>query len=138
MFPGLDGCEWKPTSPEALYNCISWAVSDPRRRWWEPTPSCYWPPGVPREYTVNAFQQAFEACGFSVCSSAVLEEGFDKVALYAAGDEPQHAARQLPMGSWTSKLGLADDIEHETLDALEGDQYGKVVLIMKRPTRSEN
>ena len=30
--------------------------------------------------------------------------------------EVTHAARQLPSGKWTSKLGDADDIEHNTLE----------------------
>lgn len=45
---------------------------------------------------------------------------------------PTHAARQLHSGAWTSKLGNAEDIEHE-LHALEGEIYGTVVVIMNRP-----
>jgi hypothetical protein len=45
---------------------------------------------------------------------------------------PTHAARQLTSGAWTSKLGNAADIEHE-LRALEGEIYGVVALILKRP-----
>ena len=44
---------------------------------------------------------------------------------------PTHAARQLRSGRWTSKLGQAEDIEHE-LRALEGAIHGAVVLILKR------
>jgi hypothetical protein len=136
LFPGLDDCEWAITSPEAItYNCISWAVDDPRRRWWEPVPSTYWPPGAPREATIEAYQKAFESEGFAVCGNAALESGLEKVALYAIGTEPAHAARQLPTGSWTSKIGTVDDIEHETLEALEGEDYGRVVLIMERRSR---
>jgi hypothetical protein len=91
---------------------------------------------VPREHTIEAYQKAFEASGFAVCSSAALEPGLQKVALYATGTEPQHAARQLPTGSWTSKIGISDDIEHETLEALEGEDYSKVVLIMQQPSRN--
>ena len=46
--------------------------------------------------------------------------------------EPKHAARQLPSGRWTSKLGFLEDIEHALHD-LEGTEYGAVVLVMKRP-----
>ena len=45
---------------------------------------------------------------------------------------PLHAARQLPNGRWTSKLGELEDIEH-VLHDLEGAAYGSVVLVMKRP-----
>ena len=96
----------------------------------------YWPPGVPREYTVEAYRAAIETCGFAVCKTSEPEPGFEKVALYAIGAEPQHAARQLPSGSWTSKLGMADDIEHGTLEALEGEEYGNVALLMRRRSRA--
>ena len=52
---------------------------------------------------------------------------------------PSHAARQLPSGHWTSKLGKAEDIRHSTLEAVESDPnlglgYGKVAVILKRPS----
>ena len=36
-------------------------------------------------------------------------------------------------GLWTSKLGDWEDIRHELQD-LEGEFYGSVALIMKRPS----
>ena len=45
---------------------------------------------------------------------------------------PTHAARQMPSGRWTSKLGFREDIEHD-LHAVSGDLYGTVVLLLKRP-----
>jgi hypothetical protein len=44
-----------------------------------------------------------------------------------------HAARQLPNGKWTSKLGKGEDIEHDTPDDVSGGIYGEVVEIMRRP-----
>lgn len=44
-----------------------------------------------------------------------------------------HAARQQPSGVWTSKLGQMEDIEHNMLEALRGDVYGRVGLILRRP-----
>jgi hypothetical protein len=49
----------------------------------------------------------------------------------ATDGEPTHAARQLPNGKWTSKLGRWQDIEHE-LDGLVGEMYGTVKQILKR------
>jgi hypothetical protein len=43
-----------------------------------------------------------------------------------------HAARQLPGGRWTSKLGNREDIEHD-LNAVSGEAYGTVVMVLKRP-----
>jgi hypothetical protein len=58
--------------------------------------------------------------------------GVEKIAIYVRSDIPSHVARQLPNGKWTSKLGLREDIEHD-LEALEGPEYGSVVLILSRP-----
>jgi hypothetical protein len=51
----------------------------------------------------------------------------------ATDGEPTHAARQLPNGKWTSKLGRWQDIEYE-LDGLVGKMYGTVTVnqILKR------
>jgi hypothetical protein len=38
----------------------------------------------------------------------------------------------LASGTWSSKLGVSEDIEHATLEGLEGVIYGKVVRILKR------
>lgn len=45
-------------------------------------------------------------------------------------------ARQLPNGNWTSKLGTLEDIEHRALSAVEGNDYGNVVRILRRPLGS--
>lgn len=132
-FPNLESCEWQVTSPSSVfYNCIAWVMGDQRRNWWPIF--YYWPPGAVREETVEACRQAFSICGFEVCEKAGAEPGFEKVAVYAQGDELTHAARQLPNGQWSSKVGELEDIQHDTLEALEGRDYGKVVLIMRRPT----
>ena len=49
-------------------------------------------------------------------------------------------ARQLPDGTWSSKLGRNEDLTHFTLDALESygiaygalDEYGCAVLYLRR------
>lgn len=64
---------------------------------------------------------------------ASLEQGFEKVALYGSGAEYTHAARQLPSGKWTSKLGKAEDIEHDTPEDVAGGLYGELIEIMTRP-----
>jgi len=62
-----------------------------------------------------------------------FEEGFEKLAIYGSGLMYTHAARQLPDGRWTSKLGQHEDITHTTTEAIEGSDYGEVVQCMKRP-----
>ena len=106
-------------------------------RWWWPDEDSYWPAGVPREETLEAFAQAFAQLGYEVCPSAEAEADFEKIALFAdMGGHPTHAARQLPDGRWTSKCGRLDDIEHSSLEAIGGDgpyEYGAVALFLKRP-----
>lgn len=74
------------------------------------------------------------ALGYTDCGSDTsLEPGYTKVALYGGGFLYTHAARQLPAGMWTSKLGKGVDIEHDTPDVVAGGGYGEVMQIMKRP-----
>lgn len=84
--------------------------------------------------TIDAFVRAFQTLGFQPCEADELEVGFEKVALYVDSTlTPTHMARQLESGVWTSKMGKNEDIDHIALSGLEGNQYGVVVRIMKRP-----
>lgn len=137
-FPALAHTGFRETSPATDgYNCIAWAagVSD---RWWEPCAGYHWPDGVPRNYSVETLEAAYKAMGYKVCKDGALEEGFEKVAIFAIDkDFYEHAARQLPDGKWTSKLGKNKDIEHDLASALEGADYGKIVRYMKRPRNEQ-
>jgi hypothetical protein len=116
----------------AKYNCIAWAAGVESQWWWPfDHPANYWPEGQPREVTLRAFAQAFETLGYQQCEHGDLEEGFEKVAIYAIGGKPAHAARQLPDCRWTSKLGRDIDIAH-SLSGLEGPAYGQVAIYLKR------
>jgi hypothetical protein len=64
------------------------------------------------------------------------EDDVEKIAIDTDGAKPTHAARQLADGTWTSKLGQAEDICHQTLDALAGGLYGNVAQIMSRQVRA--
>lgn len=138
LFPGLHGSGYALTSPHSKdYNCIAWAAGETQAWWWpddDPNnEAIHWPADVIREETLTAFVAAFATLGYQPCPDAELESGFEKVALFASDDGiPTHAARQLPSGRWTSKLGFLEDIEHG-LGALEGDLYGRVVQVLRRP-----
>jgi hypothetical protein len=115
------------------YNCIAWAVGD-TERWWCPTGRrgiSYWPKWVPRLLSVEAYIQALGTCGFTLCDDASLQDGIEKVALFARIEQgklvPTHAALQLECGEWTSKLGTQEDVKHATLDAVSGPLYGEAV-----------
>lgn len=138
-FPKLSSSIYKISSKATEdYNCIAWAAEDDSRWWW-PDADCHWPDGVPRQETLEAFIQAYQTLGYEPCNGDHLESGFQKIAIYVDNNrKPTHAARQLPDGKWTSKLGKSEDIEH-VLDALTGSdrgEYGFVGQIMKRPSRS--
>ena len=134
-FPGLHATDYSVSSPvDTRYNCIAFAAGDETNWWWPDAAkrATYWPHGIATEETLPAFVSAYATVGFSECASDKLEHGFEKVALYAdAGGTPTHASRQLATGRWISKLGKYVDIEH-SLHALEGDEYGLVVRILRR------
>lgn len=135
LFPRLHGADFRITSPpDDVYNCIAWCAGDVAHWWWPvgEHPHLFWPDASPEEETVDAFLVAFGTLGYSACSSEVLERGVEKIALFAkSGSIPTHGARQLPNGFWTSKLGMAEDVEHSLHD-VEGDLYGVVVSVLSR------
>ena len=143
FFPNLQGSRYEVKSPcDSEYNCIAWAANN--TRWWfEPSRSRskYWPAGLPRgegEYTLANYASVFTKCGYKRCRSPRHEPLYEKVALYV--DQygiPSHAARMNAEGIWLSKIGECEDIEHDSLEALEGpdEAYGYVKLILKRRLR---
>ena len=140
-FPNLvkDGYDIE-SSRDPGYNCIAWAAGN-NTRWWWPVGlgGYYWPRHAPAVETVDSFIVAFERDGYSVCETADLEPGYEKIAIYAdPSGVPTHAARQLPSGLWTSKLGSSYDIEHATLEGLEGNIYGEARAILRRRINSSS
>lgn len=136
-FPELGAGAYRVTSPETpSYNCVAWAAGD-ETAWWEPDPNYqyYWPPGLPRVFSVEAYIEAYRALGYVSCEAEHEEPGFEKVAIFADSQgRPTHVARQLPTGVWTSKLGQLQDIEHNRLPAVAGAHYGSPVAYLRRKT----
>ncbi|MBI1790348.1 MAG: hypothetical protein HYR60_22680 [Acidobacteria bacterium] len=132
-FPGLTPDNYRKTSDEGAYNCVAWSVYD-TRQWWELVPNVvgyYWP--IERDDRLEDWIKVFQLHNYAPTDSIDAEEGFEKIAIYVDADgAPQHAARQLASGKWTSKIGQWEDIEHDTLASLEGDEYGTVAQIMRR------
>ncbi len=139
VFPGLQGKEHRVTSlADDKYNCIAWAAGDTNDWWWPTGPGkTFWPAGVPRAVTLDAFRELFVMLGYVVCDSEELESGFEKIAIFANDQGvPKHACRQLSNGRWSSKLGRMEDIEHGWRD-LTGNVYGSVVFLMKRAAAAD-
>jgi hypothetical protein len=129
-FPALTDILSKQTSdPDSRYNCIAWAFGD-NGRWWWPA-RAYWPMQPAPASAMQAFEALFARDGWMATTSTDLEDGFMKIALYAMAGNPTHAARQLPTGLWTSKLGKSLDLSHELWE-LEGPKYGQVHKIFHR------
>ncbi len=135
LFPALIVSEYQITSPETpKYNCIAWAAEDDTAWWWpDAFGDYYWPEEAPRQETIEAFIAAFGLLGYHPCANMELETDFEKIAIYVdANGVPTHAAKQLPSGKWTSKLGRLEDIEHATPENLTGDLYGSVAVALRR------
>jgi hypothetical protein len=114
-----------------MYNCIAYAMGEEHQPWWPGEYGHYWPKDCPGEPSIEAFDCAFATKGYATCESGEPQSGYQKVALYAQGDLPKHAAKQLPNGRWSSKLGRNVDIEHNLSD-IEGPCYGKVIKFFAR------
>ena len=130
-FPRLTEQNHRITSPATPdYNCIAWSAGD-SENWWQP--GVFWPIATSDDdYGIAILERAFLSLGFEDCNDGILESGYEKVALYGSSLFYTHAARQLPTGAWTSKLGGSEDIEHDTPDDVAGGIYGEVVQFMKR------
>jgi hypothetical protein len=131
-FPKLNGNNHRVTSDSDFrYNCIAWAYGENRKCFW-PTDGYHWPDNITRQGTIGAFIDLFSSIGYCLCDNQLFELGYEKVAIYVLNGEPTHAARQLPTGKWTSKLGEEVDIEHDSPEVLDGPLYGSASIFMKR------
>ena len=63
VFPRLDARNHRITSREDPgYNCVAWAARD-STRWWDHLYG-YWPDGVARDSSVEAYMELFRELGF--------------------------------------------------------------------------
>jgi hypothetical protein len=142
LFPSGYG---KASEEDEFYNCFAFAADEKNTEvWWTPVHlgnGFHWPEGLDRKTDIDTFVKLYKIeGGFEPCenNSIALEDGIEKVALYVDDqNDVSHAARQLEDGSWASKLGDWEDIEHSKLEGLSSDinkpAYGKVVKILCRP-----
>jgi hypothetical protein len=139
-FPRLAREAYSVTSPQDdRYNCVAW-IGRNRDQWLEPGfDGGTWPREVSDEELdagdLSEFVRLFEGWGYQSCDDGRLEEGVEKIAVYAAGDDFDHVAYQRPDGTWSSKLGRLNDIRHDDENALAGPggfEYAPVQLYMSR------
>ena len=130
LFPQLRASDFRITSRRTpLYNCIAWAAGS-NDDWWEYRRGYTWP---------NAPREASGGCGAAFPGPRFCEKprrgrvpASSEVAIYGDADGYTHAARQLPNGRWSSKIGRLQDIEHVTLANLTGTAYGVVAQVLRK------
>ncbi len=135
-FPNLNLTDFEITSPiDFFYNCHAWAAKFDDLVMQPSTNPIYgWLTGESSDLSEN-FVKQFKLLGFiEQTENREVETNFEKIAFYIDGsNEVRHAARQLENGFWTSKLGTDHDISHRNLECREGEIYGKVGMILKKP-----
>jgi hypothetical protein len=134
----LPGTYKRISKASARYNCVAFVNGDDRH-WWES--GCnggryYWPPKIKQQDTLEAWIELFVETGFELTTNQGHERGFEKIAIYLDLKDmlPSHVARS-DGRIWKSKLGKGQDIEHASLEVLEGDQqdeYGVVEAVLKK------
>src|SRR5688572_12707914 len=101
VFPALSRSEYRITSPvDKTYNCIAHAAGDTSKWWWPVSidiKDAFWPQGVERTETLLAFRALFESLGYGTCDEDGFEIGFEKIAIFSAGETPTHAAHSKTM-----------------------------------------
>ncbi|WP_040432987.1 DUF7689 domain-containing protein [Chlorobium ferrooxidans] len=136
-FPNLKDTHYEITStPTYKYNCLAWAAGVNNKIWDYVSLHkniVYWPRTAQKNYRLETIRKIFYDLGyFEEARNDLFECDYEKVAIYSIDHVYYtHVARQEKTGYWTSKLGKDHDIEH-TLSGLEGIEYGKVVLVLKR------
>jgi hypothetical protein len=129
-FPRIRGEFEVDNTSTGIYNCIAWSLGV-TNKWINP------PKSLAEADKLNGQYGYKRMSGLNFSLTPFTE----KVALYALKDASgritsfTHQARQLPDGSWTSKLGKGPLIRHVNPDALDGngpDDYGVPVAVYSR------
>lgn len=147
-YPNLFADGYEVTSKETVdytrpvYNCIAFAAGDEGQWWWpDEHGESYWPIDE-RSIHRSSFIEAFKTLGYELCSHGELEVKYEKVAFYEKDGKPTHAARQTTLGTWKSKLGEWEDIEHRTVKGVQTvnriGRYGEATIYMRRLRKCEN
>jgi hypothetical protein len=126
----------RPASPQTTrYNCLAWAVRDEDKPWYprgDPRKS-RWPADAPETLDIPSVVRTLELVGYEVCPPGDGDPDFERIVLFEDTEGFfAHAARQLPDGRWTSKLGTWEDIEHDDPECLEGGDYGSISCFLRK------
>ncbi len=137
-FPKLrPGAYTAVSKASARYNCVAFA-NDDERHWWEPGlhgGRYYWPTATKQD-NIKSWREIFESEGYQETENHEIERDYEKIAIYVGLQDmlPSHVAKSDGQ-TWKSKLGKGQDIEHASLEVLEGeqfDEYGIVDVVLRR------
>jgi hypothetical protein len=131
-FPRL-GKRFEVIAPATVtYNCIGWSLGN-NSAW-------VWPRAAGVPCTLEDFDGLYGLYGFKRIAGldTSRQPGVEKVVVFAlrkegGGAEVTHASRQLPDGSWSSKLGSLPLIRHLKLDDVSGPTYGSPYAVYVKP-----
>lgn len=128
------------------YNCVAFAAGGDTKFWWEGStfnskpvkkPGRFWPDGIDTDDSIETYVKVFESVGYSVYKGKIedcvkFELFCEKIIIYGYPEQAfSHVSYQLYFG-WIAKLGDWEDVKHKTFNALEGEYYGNVMVVMKR------
>jgi len=150
-FRGLRGVAWRLTSKSTnRYNCFAWADRVKRCRF--DVVDGWWPNNIARDDSIETLVLMYESRGYVRCSeedAKTFDTAYETIVLYSRDKtidgglpteriihEGTHAARLLPNGQWTSKLGPDQDISHPTPECLNGRFYGEALDYMRKKRRA--
>ncbi len=123
-FPNLTSNKFEYTSLKTDdYNCIAWAL-DKVDEWMQIR-------DMGRLiYESQRYIDLFRQHGFEECDWYDSNRDFRHIAVYidTKTGRFKHVARQLPDGSWTSKLGEWEDIMHHSPFSLIGKSYKRIYI----------
>ena len=134
LFQGVQTEIKSPHNP--TYNCLAWTIGE-KAKWWDE--DRWWPPRSTPGPTVRHLVAAYVALEFEECGrDDSVEPGFEKVAIFAIGENWTHGCKQHYDGRWWSKLGEEEDTLHTLEEAEQVPIYGKLAIILRRPQNSSD
>lgn len=129
-FPRL-GRRYEVMGPATVtYNCICWSLGSDG--------AWVWPRPAGQPVTLADFDALYAVYGFKRVTGLdyTRQKGVEKVVVFAVykdgKTEITHACRQLPDGSWSSKLGSLPLIRHLRPDDVAGPTYGSPYVVYVR------
>jgi hypothetical protein len=132
-FPRL-GDRFEVLGPATVtYNCICWSLGG-NNTW-------VWPRGPGQPVTLADFDALYSYYGFRRVAGLdyTRQKGIDKVVVFAVSRDGKaeitHACKQLPDGSWSSKLGSLPLIRHLRPDDVAGPTYGLPYVVYVRKAK---